>query len=80
MKTLILKPVDVIVTDFGQTRISKRSLAWLNNLDPEWRAISTSKRRGKHAEYVQDRVRRFENAVCIASEIAWQANDNLKEF
>jgi hypothetical protein len=76
-----LELVDVIVTDYGPVRISGRSLAWLDAIDKDWREISTSKRRrGKHANWVREQVRKFEIAVMVAAAIAWNANEDLQEF
>ena len=73
--------MDIVTTDYGIVLISTRSLAWLDSLDPDWRKISASKRRrGKHAEYVREQVRRFETAVIVASAIAFYAGDELQEF
>lgn len=73
--------VDFVITDFGNVRISISSLAWLESIDPEWREIAANKRkRGKHAKYVRDRVRRFEDAVSIAAIIAYHAGSRLREF
>ena len=71
----------IIVTDFGNVRLSERSVAWLTSLDPKWIELAANKRRrGKHATYVRDQLRRFEDAVMIAAKIAWHANDDLQEF
>jgi hypothetical protein len=56
-------------------------LAWLDAIDKDWREISTSKRRrGKHANWVREQVRKFEIAVMVAAAIAWNANEDLQEF
>jgi hypothetical protein len=73
--------MDIVVTDFGNVRLSDRTLAWLNIVDSDWRTISTNKRkRSKHALNVRQQVQRLEDAVMIAAAIAWHAGDELLEF
>lgn len=77
----VSRTMDIVITDFGNVKISKRSLAWLRSLDPNWREISTSKRkRSKHAQYVRYQVCRFETAVMVAATIAWHSQEELHEF
>lgn len=76
-----LELMDIVVTDYGNVRLSSKTIAWLRSIDPEWREIAHNKRRrGKHARYVREQVQRVECAVMIAAAIAWAANDDLKEF
>lgn len=70
--------MDIVITDYGEVRISKRSLAWLNSIDPEWR--NCKRKRSKHAKRVQEQVRMFEIAVMVAASITWANGDELKEF
>ena len=73
--------MNVVVTDFGVVKVSAKSIAWLDTLDVGWRKICASKRRrGKHAQWVRNQVRRFEDAVMVAAAIAFNANFDLKEF
>lgn len=73
--------MDVVGTDYGVVAISARSLAWLDSLDKDWRRICSNKRRrGKHASWVREQVRRYEDAVAVYAAIAWAANEDLREF
>lgn len=71
---------DVVVTSFGTVTLSKKTLKWLDSLDPDWREISASKRRGKHAIYVISRVREMEIAVRVAAEIMWHSGKVMGRY
>ena len=72
---------DVVFTEFGVVKISKKSLSWLNSIDKNWYEIFNNKRlRSKHAKYVREQVLKFESAVMIAAEIAYHTEEILEEF
>ena len=73
--------VVIYMTDYGQVRLSEKTLAWLASLDENWHAISTSRRyRSKHAQRVRERVQQMESAIGLMAEISYMNDEPLDTF
>ena len=71
----------LINTDFGVVKISEKSRHWLDLIAPNWEDIIQNKRRkGKHATYVKDKFKQFEDSVHIAAAIAFINGEDLYEY
>jgi len=71
----------IIVTDFGNVKLSNKTLNWLNGIDSNWEEVYYNKRkRGKHARYVRQNVNELYTAIKISSIISYFNNEVLDEF
>lgn len=73
--------VDCIETVYGTVRLSKKTLAYMNNLNPGWREIAKNKRkRNQAATEIRAEIERMEITAGFLADVEFYAGGRLKKI